>query len=350
MMTTAWTQGLSRVLNEAALRRVALGVTALLVIGLAYSLAQLTWRLWPAPAAASGPAAVAAGHTPAPARAAAKPVGADLAALHLFGQFDAASQAGATQPAVLPETPLNLILHGVIASDDRANARAIIADASGKENYYALDAELPGGAVLKEIHADHVVLARNNQNEVLRLPKNAGADNPANAVASPPLPTPNLPTAPGTAMGETDLSDAEFGTPEVAEPPQPDGAPPVDGTPPPDAATVANAAAQDDVGALLRNYRDALAANPQSLVGLAQTEPVQAGGRFLGYRVQPGSDPMLFQRLGLEPGDIVTSVNGISLDNPASGATALNAMARGSELRLIITRNGTPKTLAFAIP
>lgn len=348
MMTSAWTQGLSRVLNEAMLRRVARGVTALLVIGLAYSLAQLTWRLWPAPAAASGPDAAAAAHTPAPVRAAAKPVGADLAALHLFGQFDA-SQAGATQqPAVLPETPLNLILHGVIASDDRANARAIIADASGKENYYALDAELPGGAVLKEIHADHVVLTRNNQNEVLRLPKNPGAgDNSANPVASAPL---NLPTAPGTAMGETDLSDAEFGTPEVAEPPQPDGASPVDGTLPPDAATVANAAAQDDVGALLRNYRDALAANPQSLVGLAQTEPVQAGGRFLGYRVQPGSDPMLFQHLGLEPGDIVTSVNGISLDNPASGATALNAMARGSELRLIITRNGTPKTLVFAIP
>ncbi len=57
-----------------------------------------------------------------------------------------------------------------------------------------------------------------------------------------------------------------------------------------------------DIGAALRNYREALKANPQSLAGLVHTEPVQQDGKFMGYRLLPGADAGLAQPHGAATG------------------------------------------------
>ncbi len=109
------------------------------------------------------------------------------------------------------------------------------------------------------------------------------------------------------------------------------------------------APAADDTEALLRNYREALKAHPASLAGLVHTEPVQQDGKFMGYRLQPGADAALLSRLGLQPGDVVTAVNGVTLDNPARGQEALSALAAVNDLRLTLLRNGVPHSVTFPV-
>lgn len=352
-MAVNWNHSvISRAWGERGIERLASLVNVLLLLALSYTLAQFTWALWPTPVSVQRPMAVASA---APGSApAAMTSFADIANWHLFGKYEAVANTPPPVAGPPPETPLNLTLRGVIASNNRADARAIIADQSGKESHYGMDAELPGGALLKEIHADHIILSRNNQNETLSLPKNPSDGPPAGGLpADTSLPSP-LPTAPSGDLPE----DAAIGTPEIGPDtvgePDPGIVPPPEGALPEPAATpgapgAAEAAGQDDIGALLRNYRDALAANPTSLIGLVQTEPVMEGDKFLGYRVQPGSDPTLFQRAGLQPGDVVTAVNGIVLDDPAKGAQVVTALAAASTISLAVNRNGEAKSVSLSI-
>lgn len=83
------------------------------------------------------------------------------------------------QPADIPKTRLNLVLRGALAElghkDKKASA---IIQGSNQDKLYAIGDTLPGGATLKEIHPDHVVLSRNGQLETLYFP-DAGKDSRA---------------------------------------------------------------------------------------------------------------------------------------------------------------------------
>lgn len=300
-LPTSWNSAiLQRVQWRQAERGVPV-VNALLVMLLAYTLAQLTWRVWPAAPQAEPPPRFVAPAVQAP------PAGAQIADWHLFGVPQAEQEAGPPPP-----TPLNLTLRGVFATQGE-HAYAIIADAQGKEEGYRLGAELPGGVMLKEIYPDHVILSRSGRPETLSLPKEplpAGVAAP-NAGLIQPVPVPQAIAAP------------------VALPP------------------AATAAAGPENSALLRNYRDALKANPQSMAGLIPVEPVQAEGKVSGYRLLGGGDPALLGRFGLAAGDVVTAVNGITLDSAAKGAEAVKNLSAAHDLSLLILRNGEQKSFSY---
>jgi general secretion pathway protein C len=293
----------------------------LLALGVGHSLAQLTWALWSGPRYAyQVPATPLSGPGQAATTAQALP---EISALHLFGKFELPTTPAA--PTEIPVTPLNLLLRGVIAADNPASARAIIADQSGKEDYYAINAELPGGAKLKEIYTDRIILVRNNQDEVLRLPREGSDANIPVAVPVDAVPPP--PPAPI---------------------PEPQQQAPV----PVPAASAAGAKAPSpeqnaETLSILRSYRDALQTNPQALAGVAKAEPVTEGNRQLGYRINAGHDPTFLPRFGLEPGDIITTVNGVVLDNPAKGLEAVGKLGSASQVNISILRNGQPRALSF---
>ncbi len=310
-------------------------VNAGLVLVLAYTLTQFTWLIWPAPTAAEKPPADSVSIAPVPAPTNPPQATASIAGLHLFGEPSVQAVAVVTappEPVIVPVTPLNLTLKGVVASESAVNARAIIADPGGKEDSYAINSQLPGEAVLKEIFPDHVVLLRNNQKETLGLVKDSQPSGVPDAFSA------NLPTALPTP--EDVSAEAEFAEFADVVPPEEDAGQP---ELPPETDPGA------DVGSALRNYRDALTTNPQSLAGLAQAEPVQEDGKFKGYRVQPGSDPALFSSLGLEPGDVVTAVNGIALDNPARAFEIMQNLTTANEVQVVVNRNGQSRTLAASI-
>ncbi len=91
-----------------------------------------------------------------------------IAGSHLFGRADGvvASQRGVGAP----ETKLNLLLKGVIASSDADNAVAFIAAGQGAiEKPYMIGDNLPGGAILKEIYSERILLEYRGRMENLSL-------------------------------------------------------------------------------------------------------------------------------------------------------------------------------------
>jgi general secretion pathway protein C len=273
-------------------------VTLLLGLWLLYRLAVLVWEIIPAPEVAeipaTAPAAVSAPMSDPrqPRLDIAKVVG-----WHLFGAPSAAAPTTGG-PIDAPDTRLNLVLRGVLSSEDPEGARAIIAEPNGNENYFRVGSALPGGAELTEIYADRIILVRAGQHETLRLPRDA-MDGAANAPA-------RLPGA---------------------------------------------AAPTGDPGALLGEYRGRIGENPQVLLDLARAVPAPApGGGITGFRLFPGNKPALFAQLGLQPGDLVKEVNGVILDSPVRGAEAMQILRESERLALRIERGGEEINLAVDIP
>lgn len=277
--------------------RAILWVNGALLLLITYNLAKLTWLAFPTPPQEDPPPPLAvminpSANQPALSQATAgnAPITPqDIANWHLLGEADAAA-ASISAVENAPQTSLALNLRGVIASNDKKTARAIIGDSSGAENFYALDAQVPGGAILKEIHADRVILLRGGGHETLMLPKD-----------------------------ELGGDGGEFSVPPL---------PPV--------------ATPDE--SMLDEYRDALQNHPETLADRIQPIPVHKEGKFVGYRFLSPRDPTLLSRLGMQPGDVVTAVNGAQLDNPLKGMQVLRGISAEDEIRVDTLRNGTPRS------
>lgn len=271
-------------------------VNILLVIWLAWLLAQLTWVLLPD----SGPGeAQPVDVTPVPvARQQPRIDERQIASWHLFGE--AVKEQPVKKTTVdAPETRLKLTLRGVFASDDSKSAsmRAIVGDPRGKEESYAPGDPLPGGAKLSEIYPDRIILERGGRFETLRLPKktmNTGS------------------AAPGSSSRAR-------------------------------TATSGNAAA-------FSRYRSEIKRNPSSLMNYIRTTPERKDGKFIGFRLQAGKDPGAMKELGLVPGDIVTSINEVQIDSPAKGMKAMQALGEGDSVNVVLLRDGKETSMSLTLP
>jgi general secretion pathway protein C len=272
-------------------------VNIALVLWLASTLAQLTWRLtWKPELPVESPQDVA------PVAATGNTTGIlirQVAGWHLFGQPAPEVVAAAPPPEEAPDTSLKIVLRGVLASNEPREARAIIADPRGNEEYYALGDELPGGAKLHDILADRVILLRNKRYETLRLPREDSV------IGSTPARLPATPSRRGAAT---------------------------------------------DRGAVLQEYRQALKDNPRSLIGLVRPQPVKEAGQFIGFELRPGRDRDILDKLGLEPGDVITRVNDVALDSPIKGMQALKSLTSGDNVSVTVRRGGQDLSLSFNVP
>ncbi|WP_303907943.1 type II secretion system protein GspC [Thiohalomonas denitrificans] len=269
-------------------------VTGVLVILLAYVLAQGTWRLIPDPVLPETP--VMRGG--ASAETSSIQLGLEeVADLHLFGERTRQHQPAVAAPIDAPETRLNLVLRGLFAADRPDQGAAIIADSRGNEKFYLNGDHLPGGAQLKEVHVDRVILARGGRFETLKLPK-----------------------ASRTGISLDDESEtggaAASGVRQLPE---------------------------------LRNYREKIRANPTSAFDLVRMRPVSENGRLKGYRVSPGKDRELFRKAGLRSGDVVTGINGMGLDDPARTQEVFKQLTSASQLELVVERGGRQQQIVLSV-
>jgi len=267
-------------------------VTLLLIVACSYTLSQITWSLIPADKEQQAPRSF---NRNAGAKQQANNY-SEITDAHLFGSFQQTSVKSVTQDA--PETRLNLVLKGVLATTPMEYGIAIISlGKSGKEDNYALGDKV-SGATVKEIYADRVILERAGRLETLRMPK----DNSADLIKS----------VPNTARRP------------AAKPSTP--------------------------GAVLSDIRKQILKNPTSFGKFAIPVPVKENGKIRGYRLQPQGDRALFDAVGLQPSDVIVAVNGIDLSNPAKGLKALRALQRAKSVDLTILRNGSEMPLHFDVP
>lgn len=212
----------------------------------------------------------------------------DLAAIvnaHLFGVA-----AATGDPSNAPATSANLSLAGTLAGADPAVGWAIIGASGQSARVYATGASLPGGTRLAAVYPDRVILDRNGARESLMLPRLSGGG------AATPV---------AYAQGA--------------------GAPPA---------------------SLADSVRQLMAQDPAAANELLRPQPVFAGGSLRGYRVYPGRNRAQFAKLGLQPGDLVTAVNGAALDDPNRGLEILRGIGAGTAVTLSIDRNGQQQQLA----
>ena len=214
---------------------------------------------------------------------------AELIASHLFG---IAPPSAEPLSANAPQTDLPLVLTGVIAAHDPAEGLAILGPNAQSVKVYAVGDSVPGGVTLAAVLPNKVLLRRNGMLQSLALPQQA---------------------------------------PPGAAPPSAAALPPAETTAP----------------QFVARMRALVARRPQILSELLRPELVLAGGRPLGYRVYPGSDPVAFARLGLKPGDLVLQINGTPLTDPAQDQQILNTLGSSSEATVTVLRNGTQRVLTL---
>jgi len=261
----------------------------ILVIVCAHTLAQLTWLLVPAD---NGQVASAVTRlTPVARQTQAQH--SDISQLTLAHLFGTAEIAPGNSQKVATETRLNLVLRGVFAASEAQYGIAIIAsDKGGKEEVYGVGDTVPGNATLREVHAEDVILERNGQLEILKLTKDAGLD-----------------LAGSGADTETTSADAGSGA----------GAP----------------------ATSLGEIRQTILRNPTSFGDYALPMVVKEHGKQIGYRlqVQPNGKELL-GKIGLEANDVITSINGVKLDNPQNGISALRKLSTAQSVNITVKRNG----------
>jgi general secretion pathway protein C len=270
------------------------------------NLARLVWLLLPlsTPPVATAPLPINAAiseRTPA-----ANNPAVDIEQLvdwHLFGEV------GATKPvatsaieAQAQNTSLNLQLVGLVQSNDDKLARAILL-LDGRQQQFAIGEQLPasGKVVLSKVLGDRAIIENNSRYETLWLYDQESLNKLGSTIQAV---VPSN-TNPSSAV---DLR--------------------VDPT----------------VTAAASGYRQQLYQNPSGLADLIQVSVQQDG-----FRIRPGRDPQAFAAFGLRPDDVVTAINGVSLNNPESALSLYNEMRTAQEATLTIRRGGEEVVIAVSL-
>jgi general secretion pathway protein C len=269
-------------------------VSLLLVVVIAWQLAQLVWLLVPAPAAGDAVATPARLSAPSADGNSSSNVEA-ISAAHIFGIADAEDAAA---PPPVPEefedlrdTNLSMSLKGTIAAFPAENSVAIINNGGNKEEIYTIGSVVASGAKLHAVYADRVVLNENGVLTNLKLPK-----------------------------------DFPEGTPTMARR---------------DTTESIRSTADDDT----QSIQSVVAQNVSQLSDVIRPTPYFVDGQQQGYRVYPGRNRAQFTALGLRPGDLVKDIDGQSLDDPTQAMKIFQTLGSASEVSVTVERNGQPEVI-----
>ena len=228
---------------------------------------------------------------PPPLPAARPPAAADVSELlhaRLFGVPAEAAASGANAPA----SRVALVLTGTLAVRDPRQGLAIIGESAQNARVHVVGALLPGGVRLREVYADRVVIERGGSLETLALPRQLAG---AGRIGQAPRTTP----APG------------------AEPP------------------------------LAESVQRLIAQGPEVVGEMLRPMPTYVNGQLKGFRVYPGRDRRKFTRLGLQPGDLVTQINGVPLSDAQRGMEVLRSLGAAGSAAVTVERGGSAQQISI---
>ena len=267
-------------------------VVLVLVILIGWQVAKAVWLLFPSPEPEELPPVTAAARGQAGSAGSSSSVSIDrIVEAHLFGRTSADAPVELVEQEHAPDTQLSLELRGTVAASDEKRALAIIAERGGAERVYFIGDAVPGGATLHAVHFDRVLLRRAGRLEALRLPR---SDDPALQRRS------------------------------AAAPPPPAAAP-----------------------ARVASVQEVVQQSGAALTEIIRPQPVFKDGRQQGYRVYPGRQRQQFAQLGLRPGDLITQINGMALDDPARGMEIFRSLADATSVTVTLDRNGEIEMLTL---
>ena len=89
--------------------------------------------------------------------------------------------------------------------------------------------------------------------------------------------------------------------------------------------------------------------NLNRLMMQARAVPNIINGKPDGFRIveiQPGS---LYQEVGLMPGDVIQSINGMSMSDPQNFMKALSTLGTANQVSINLVRNGSAQTFSYQV-
>jgi general secretion pathway protein C len=214
---------------------------------------------------------------------------------HLFGSaqavFNPADIPAEANPNDASLTNLQLVLLGVLYSDAPEDGFAII-QGSGKSDLYKVGDPIPVGdnITLAKVLVDRVIINNRGSMEALLL------------------------------YTETRPMQEELPQTPVSK-------------------SVMDQRNNPELSALAGNYRNQLLSNPLSLADVIKVSIAKdAEGKLIGYRIRPGRDRAQFAQFGLQTGDVVTSINGTPLDDPAKAMELYGQLREAKEASFVVRR------------
>ncbi|RHW77968.1 type II secretion system protein GspC [Colwellia sp. RSH04] len=301
-------------LTKLAQKKTAQVVSVILITYIAYVMAQMTWLFVPQTDMSSNVALVSKN----------KAIKSDnksfnlneLQTLNLFGVFtEKEVQASDLQAQDAPQTNLKLVLSGLVASDSKETAAAIIEHQGKQETYGIGDLIVGTRASLEKVLMDRVLIKRAGQLETLMLD---GFDykQPAYSLESKARPERKPLPSPQRTKGTAEVIDQR-----------------------------ANKALQQQAKTLRADLSD----NPGKITDHLRIHPKRKNGKIVGYALRPGKKPEFFKLSGLKSGDVAVQMNGYDLTSTRDAAKALAEMKQAKDVSLLVERKGSLTEILFSI-
>jgi len=221
------------------------------------------------------------------------------------------------QPRVQVEEKIDLHLDliGVSTATKGKLPYAIISNRMGEQNVYGLGETVPDAGKLVEVDPDKVFIDHNGKRVALLLPKNE-MPGPVEGIQ---------PIAPPVVDDSADAdSDAEPYDPNVED-------------------------LGDNHYKIPRDTMDHSVNNLSQLLTQIRAIPNIQNGKTNGFalsEIEPGS---VFDEMGLQEGDVLSSINGQPMTDPAMAMQMLSALRNATQVSIQVLREGHPTTLSYQI-
>jgi len=246
-----------------------------------------------------------------------------LQALNLFGQYNTQETADVVvQVTDAPETRLQLTLSGLVASDQKGTAAAII-EYQKKQATYGIGEIIKGTrASLEQVLIDRVIIKQSGRLETLML-DGADYNQPAQSVSTKQASKQAATKIPPT--GESQSGPVRAKTSVV------------------DQRTNARLSKNAQL------LREDLTNDPGKITDYLRISPVHKEGNIAGYRLSPGKNPEFFKLSGLKSGDVAVQMNGYNLLAPLEAVQAMSALKTERDISLLVERNSDLIEILFSI-
>ena len=284
---------LRKVLNH---RVLVFGITALLTIFVLWQAGSLVWKLWllndesPQPVAFVPQAAGQAG-----------PESFQNVLRYPLIRSAAAPTPQDAAAINAPKTSLKLKLVGVMYSTDKSQARAIIENQSEGARSYAIRERVTDNAEIYSIEPDRVILSHAGKREALMLDPEAEGSGPQAETGNQPV--------------------TESGGSRASAESQP--APGQDAT-----------GASKKTADLMREFK---------------ATPVTEKGVLLGFRLEALQNPGIMKEWGIGPDDVITAVNGVSLNTPGRIMVLYDKLRKQREFEVTLENGGKTRTVTVDV-
>jgi len=223
---------------------------------------------------------------------------ANIQKLNLFGQYnESIDEEALLEMSDVPETTLNLTLTGLVASDDKSIAAAIVEN-QGQQNTYGIGDTIIGTrATLEQVLMDRVFIKQSGRLETLMLD---GFDY-----------NQTVPRKPRPAL--------------ASKPPR---------------LGVVDQRSNKELTATAKNLRNELSNNPEKIGDYLRISPKRKNGKVVGYILRPGKKTEFFKQAGLKAGDVAVEMNGFDLIAPTQAMQAMAEMKKARDISLLVNRQG----------